>query len=62
MAFLYHLVLMYGHLIMFSVVSEGTTGLILEGRHNAHKGWISELRKKGDVLFTESGYLIFFSL
>lgn len=34
---------------IFSVASQGTS-LILEGRHNADAGWLSELRMKGDAL------------
>lgn len=34
---------------MLSVTSQGTE-LILEGRHNADRGWISELRMKGGAL------------
>ncbi|WCJ22392.1 Chitinase domain-containing protein 1 [Euphorbia peplus] len=35
--------------VWYDLKSEGT-GLILEGRHNADKGWMSELRKKGNSL------------
>ncbi|XP_031262968.1 chitinase domain-containing protein 1 [Pistacia vera] len=35
--------------VWYDIKSQGTS-LILEGRHNADKGWISELRMNGDAL------------
>lgn len=39
--------------------SQGTT-LIIEGRHNADKGWISELRMKGHALVIKGLIVLFF--
>lgn len=36
-------------LVSVSSSSQGS-GLVLEGRHNADKGWIQELRSRGNAL------------
>ncbi|KAF1869944.1 hypothetical protein Lal_00017522 [Lupinus albus] len=37
----------YSHIV---VIASQQTSLVLEGRHNADRGWISELRKSGEAL------------
>lgn len=32
------------------VIASQQTSLVLEGRHNADRGWISELKKTGEAL------------
>jgi hypothetical protein len=47
----------------FVVVTSQGTGLVLEGRHNADMGWISELRRNGNALVnTKCLFFIFLSL
>jgi chitinase domain-containing protein 1 len=49
-------------LFFFVVTSQGT-GLVLEGRHNADMGWISELRRNGNALVnTKCLFFIFLAL
>jgi hypothetical protein len=50
-------------LFFFFVVTSQGTGLVLEGRHNADMGWISELRRNGNALVnTKCLFFIFLSL
>jgi len=35
---------------LVSVSGSQGSGLVLEGRHNADKGWIQELRSRGNAL------------
>lgn len=53
---------LYSNKVIRSCHSSGSslgTGLLLEGRHNADKAWISELRTRGDVMVIEKAINFF---